>query len=280
MFALLRATGLPALLRATRSRRKLTVLCFHEPDPARFPALAAALAARYRFVTLAEVAAALDAGSFDALPPCALLMTFDDGRATNDELVPSWRRHGMRPVVFVATAVVGTAHAFWWTGLPRPELNRLKRIPDEERRAALLAAGHDPDADLAVPQALSLTQLEAMRDCADLQPHTRTHPILTMCGPEALRDEVSGSASDVRRLFGVEPIAFAYPNGDHSPQVVSAVAESGCRYAFTTREGLVSPGDQPLLLNRLFVRDDADAAEAIVVASGLPALLKRVLRRG
>jgi hypothetical protein len=80
-------------------------------------------------------------------------------------------------------------------------------------------------------------------------------------------------------MFGSEPVAFAYPNGDLSPEVVSVVAEAGCRFAFTTRPGLVEAGDDRLLLNRFFVRDDADVAELLVVASGLPALMKRVLGR-
>ena len=280
VFRLLWLTGLPWLLRSTRQKRGLTVLCLHKPEAEHFAQLAAALAKRYAFVSLADLLACLDASSFDGLPPWPLLLTFDDGEASNAELLPVFARFRIRPTLFVCTGIVGTRRGFWWSRIPERDAQRLKELPDAERVEALRAMGHDPvaDRDVDQPEALSAAQIREMASSVDFQAHTRTHPILTQCTPEQIAEEVAGCATDMCELTGFAPVAFAYPNGAHAPEVEAIVAEAGFRCAFTLDERPVTTADDPYRLGRTFVRDEAGVPELLVFASGLHGLLTRRLQ--
>ncbi len=276
---MLRASGLPLLLRLTRQRHRLTILLFHQQDPTRFEATARALQQRYSVIGMGEALSALETGSFDALPPRPLVITFDDGRASNAALVPTLRRCGIRPTIFIATDVVGTNRHFWWTALSRSELLHAQMLPEAERIAYLRRVGHDPNAEHDTAQALSLAQVAELASVADIEPHTRTHPVLTRCTAEEARKEIQGSIDDVRALTGSSPRVFAYPNGEFDDAVSGIVSACGIRYAVTTEAAYVEASSEPLRLGRIFVRDDASMSELIVFASGLHGMLRRLLHR-
>lgn len=278
-FALLRASGLPLILRRTVQRRRLTILLFHQQDPVRFEATLATLKSRYSFITMAEALQALESGTIHLLPPCPLVITFDDGRASNAALAPVLRRYNVRPTVFVTTGVVGTNRHFWWTALDAGELRHAQSLPEAERSAYLRQLGHDPLMEHPTAQALTLEQLSELSSVADIEPHTRTHPILTRCTAEEARAEIQGSIDDVSTFVGTTPHVFAYPNGDVSDEVSGIVAACGIRYAVTTEPVCVDRRSEPLRLGRIFIRDDAETSELIVFASGLHGMLKRMLRR-
>jgi peptidoglycan/xylan/chitin deacetylase (PgdA/CDA1 family) len=273
VFGALWLTGLPWALRSIQQKRGLTVLCLHKPDPAHFSKLAEALAKRYTFVSLSDLLGCIDAGSFDGLPSWPLLLTLDDGAVSNLDLVPVFRRLGIRPTLFVCTGIVGTRRGFWWSHIPESDAERLKELPDAQRVAALRAMGHDPDADLDQPEALTAQQIREMASSVDFQPHTRTHPILTQCAKGRIEEEVFGCAADLRVLTGAEPVALAYPNGAHSPDVEAIVADAGFRCAFTLDERSVTAAEDPYRFGRTFVRDEAGVPELLVLASGLHGLL-------
>lgn len=277
VFWLLRITGLPALLRVVWQRERLLILLFHQQTPERFAASAHALSRSYQFVSLTQVLDALDRQDMSVLPRRPLLITFDDGRASNAALIPVFERYAITPTVFVTTGLVGTGRHFWWSGLSRLEVARLQALSNSERLAELNRLGRAQEREYPEPEAISLEQLRALCKVADVQPHTRTHPVLTACTPEEVREEVCGSLADVERMCGTAARAFAYPNGEVSPEVLSLVAECGIDYAMTTAPGVVDTSSDPLRLGRIFVRDNASVSELIVFASGLQALLKRLI---
>ncbi|PKQ38734.1 MAG: hypothetical protein CVT59_01200 [Actinobacteria bacterium HGW-Actinobacteria-1] len=278
-FALLRASGVPLVLRHTVQRRRLTILLFHQQDPVRFESTLHALRSRYSLVGMAEALQALESGTIHLLPPCPLVITFDDGRASNAALVPVLRRYEVRPTVFVTTGVVGTNRHFWWTALDASELRHAQSLPEAERIAYLRQLGHDPLTERSTAQALTLEQLSELSSVADIEPHTRTHPVLTRCTAEEARAEIQGSIDDVTTLVGTTPRVFAYPNGDVNDTVSGIVAACGIRYAVTTEPVYVDRRSEPLRLGRIFIRDTATNSELIVFASGLHGMLKRMLRR-
>jgi peptidoglycan/xylan/chitin deacetylase (PgdA/CDA1 family) len=278
-FALLRATGAPFLARRFSQRRRLTILLFHQQTPTQFDRTVRILKRRYSIISLGRALDALDSGSLAQLPERPLVITFDDGRASNAALIPVFARHAIRPTVFIATGVVGTNRHFWWTHLPGDRVASLQALPDAERIVLLTAQELDPLREHDAPQALTFTDLEALSSVADIEPHTRTHPVLTRCTPETAREEIEGSIHDVVRLVGTQPRVFAYPNGVLDDGVAALVADSGLRYAVTTEPVLVDERSDPLRLGRIFVRDDAGASELIVFASGLHGVLKRLFRR-
>ncbi len=279
VFALIRASGAPLLTRHFTQRKRLTILLFHQQTPEQCHRTLRILKRRYSIVSLGDALDALRSGSLDSLPARPLVLTFDDGRASNAALIPVFSRHAVRPSIFVTTGLVGTNRHFWWTHLSGDEVARLQAMPDDARVSALVTRGLDPLREFDDAQALTREQLQALSKVADIEPHTRTHPILTRCAPERVSEEVGGSAADVTELVGTPPRAFAYPNGDVSDEVVALVAECGMRWALTTEPVLVDERSDPLRLGRIFVRDDAGASELIVFASGLQGALKRLLGR-
>ncbi|HUF30745.1 MAG TPA: polysaccharide deacetylase family protein [Gemmatimonadaceae bacterium] len=62
--------------------------------------------------------------------------------------------------------------------------------------------------------------------------HSRTHPHLTALPPDALADEIGGSAEHIERELGVRPAVFAYPYGSVDEAV--AEATSGFSWGLTT----------------------------------------------
>ncbi|MHB1340193.1 MAG: polysaccharide deacetylase family protein [Coriobacteriia bacterium] len=277
-FGLLRLTGIPMLLRHTMQRRRLTILLFHQQAPERFERSVRALERRYNLVPLTDALDALSSGSMSGLPIRPLAITFDDGRASNAELIPVFARHGLQPTIFITTGVVGTRRHFWWTHLTPEQVSHLQSLSDPERIAALVALGLDPDREFDQPQALTLEQLKALAAVADIQPHTRTHPVLTRCTTREICAEIEGSMADVRTMTGSDPRVFAYPNGAVSDSVVDAVSRCGIRYAVTTEPVLNRADTDPFRLGRIFVRDLAGPSELVVFASGLQGALKRVVR--
>jgi len=279
VFALLRASGAPFLFRHIFQRRRLTILLLHPQTPDRFERTARILKRRYTIISLGQALDALEAGSIESLPERPLAITFDDGRASNLTLVPMFTRYDIRPTIFVATGIVGTKLHFWWSHLEPGQAKGLTALPDAERIAALTALGLDPFHAYDEPEALSIAEIKEIGSVADIEPHTRTHPILPRCPLETAREEIAGSLADVEEFTGTRPRIFAYPNGDYSDGVVALVKECGLRYAVTTEPVLIDEHSDPLRLGRIFVRDDASTGEIIVFASGLQGTLKRLFSR-
>jgi hypothetical protein len=73
-----------------------------------------------------------------------------------------------------------------------------------------------------------------------------------------VRQEVHGSAADLAAM-GLRPRLFAYPYGEHSPAVRSAVADAGLALAFSLDPGLASPASDRYRIPRTEVlrRDHA-----------------------
>lgn len=279
VFALLRASGLPFLARHVFQRHRLTILLFHQQSPGQFDRTLRILKRRYGIIPLGRALDALEAGDLSRLPDRPLVLTFDDGRASNASLIPVLLRHGVRPTVFITTGVVGTRRHFWWTHLSPDEVTSFQSMSDDERRSALALRDLDPLREYDEPQALSSVELTALASVADFEPHTRTHPVLTRCTPEQIRVEVEGSMAEVTALVGTRPRVFAYPNGVLSDEVAALVGECGLRFAVTTESVLVDEHSDPLRLGRIFIRDGAGTSELIVFASGLQGALKRLFRR-
>ncbi len=230
------------------------------------------LARMYHPIGAAELVAALD-GSH-ALPPGAVLVTFDDGYRDFLELAyPVLQQHRIPAVLFVPTAFVDYPElTFWWDGLwqalsrtrepqvalpgvvphvlrlgaghRRPAVARtiaewLKGLPQAARRTALEALvqqlGVTPEPTRAV---LSWPELRKLQHSGvTVAAHSRTHELFDQIDGRALRDEIEGSRDDMRRELGVCPPVFAYPNGNFSESAIHALAAAGFQAAFTTVGG-------------------------------------------
>jgi peptidoglycan/xylan/chitin deacetylase (PgdA/CDA1 family) len=74
--------------------------------------------------------------------------------------------------------------------------------------------------------------------------HGVTHAILTRIEPAQALAEITESRAAVERALGRPAVAFAYPNGDASPELARAVAAAGFELAVIT-DGEPIPGCPP-----------------------------------
>jgi peptidoglycan/xylan/chitin deacetylase (PgdA/CDA1 family) len=86
----------------------------------------------------------------------------------------------------------------------------------------------------------------------EIDSHTISHADLTTLDAVQLREEVAGSRTRLRRMFGQPVRFFCYPAGRYDPQVVAAVKAAGYLGATTTDPGLARPS-RPFTLERIRV---------------------------
>lgn len=244
-----------------RFSRRLAVLMYHRVGPPRagtYPDLTVSGAA------FARQTAALERGGYRPvspteylawrlgqaeLPERAVMITFDDGYADiADHALPVLSRHGFASCVFVVTGRFGETNTW-----------------DEE-------LGSEPLRLLGLPQTM-----DAQQQGAELGGHSRTHPNLTAVPAERLREEVDGCRTDLERLTGRPPVAFAYPWGEADEREVAEVRKA-FPLAFSTAEGLNYLGTDAHMLRRTMVLP-GDSGRAVLLRARLGYSPRDVLLR-
>lgn len=266
------------------------------------------LASHCRVVSLSAVVTAIRGGH--ELPPRAVLITFDDGYRDNvDVALPLLAARGLPAAVFLATNHVGGERPFFWdvaaclfdqagngdlqlpllghrrwtdassrAAVIREFVQRLKRMPDEERALALA----DLSTALGVsmrPGALAHLHMtwedvrRGARAGLEFGSHTMRHAILPHLDAEDAKAELTGSKVRLERELGVPVVAFAYPNGDRNPHVQRLVHDAGYDVAFSSRPGPCSIRElraAPLDVRRVEVvaRDTLEVFAANLVGLG------------
>jgi peptidoglycan/xylan/chitin deacetylase (PgdA/CDA1 family) len=90
-----------------------------------------------------------------------------------------------------------------------------------------------PDAN-EIPLSLTGPMIHEMRHAGvTIGSHTRSHMCLPTEAAAAVKEELEGSKRVLEQMLGERIDHFAYPGGQFTPQVVSALAEAGYRYAYT-----------------------------------------------
>jgi len=275
VFALLRFSGLPFLLRELWQRNKVTIVGYHDLDAARADVHFAALRARYNVISLSHFLEARSGRAGDPLPRKALIITFDDGHRGNYRLASVIERHGIPVTIFVCSGIVGTHRHYWWLhAKDAREAQALKAVPDEQRVRTLLGRGHADTREYETRQSLSRDEISAMKSIVDFQSHTVFHPILPACSRETARAEIAGSKETLESEHALQIYALAYPNGDYSDREVRLLEEAAYVCGVTMDAGVNDAHTDPFRLRRVALPDDAGINEVIVKASGLWALLK------
>ncbi|GMV45425.1 MAG: polysaccharide deacetylase [Pseudomonadota bacterium] len=214
---------------------RVPVLMYHRVDPAADdPALCVAprrFAAQMRWLADHGYRPCSHAAFRDwylglaALPPHAVLLTFDDGYAgLHEHVLPVLAARGWPAAVFLVSALIG-AHDRW-------------------------AAGADTRGG---PRALlARAQIDEMaRHGFDFQSHSRTHSDLTTLDAARLHEQVAGSRRELEDLLGRAVDGFAYPYGRCDEAARAAVAQAGYRIAYSVRSGFNRPGGDALAVRRL-----------------------------
>lgn len=271
VFLLLRLSGIPLLLRLAVQRYFVTILCYHDPSADVFERHIELLRRRYNIVSLQDCLVWQQTHA-KTLPRRALVITLDDGHKNNIFLAEALQRYSVPATIFLCSAIVGTRRHFWWTAAPQRDVARLKAMSDGDRVFELRKLGWDEAREYSDRQALSDDEVRQLLTVADIQSHSRFHPILPRCNSARAADEIRNSKAELQFRFGRSIDVFAYPNGDFSKRDIGLVREAGYGCAVTIEGGYNGRGRDPFRLRRLRMSDDAGDHELIVKASGLWAL--------
>ncbi len=277
---LLRFSGLPWLIRHTVARRNVTIILYHDPSPEVFEAHMEYLSRRYHFVGMNDLADAIESGDWSRLPRRSLVVTFDDGHRNNYRLLPIFRRYGVRPTIYLVSRVIGTDRHYWFQhdGVHSWSLMRLTNA----RRLRALEEQFDFTPTREYPgdrHALSIAEIEEMKDAVDFQPHTCFHPVLPSCEEDESRREIIESKNDLDKLLGRPCRSFSYPNGDYGEREIRIAREAGFACARTIDVGWNGPGCDPFRLRITGVTDDASINILASQLSGVT-MYFRYRRRG
>lgn len=101
--------------------------------------------------------------------------------------------------------------------------------------AALETVGHIEDKEFPDLHAMDWEMVSALdRSGMIIGSHTQTHALLSIEKPNLVVNQLTGSARTLELKLGKPVAHFAYPDGRFNPEVVSAVARAGYRWAYTT----------------------------------------------
>jgi peptidoglycan/xylan/chitin deacetylase (PgdA/CDA1 family) len=190
---------------------------------------------------------------------------------------PVLKKHGAKAVIFLTTGLVGTNKRFWFDTVYRLILQNhhnqtfLEMLKTIFMRENLSFPAETTDAKDFAKAALGemkriegktllnqVQQLEGMfsglkeertllhelevremqKAGVEFQSHGKRHLILTRLSKEDAREEMVQSKRDLElSITAREPLAFAFPNGDYSDDLVEAVRQSGYDFAVTTEAG-------------------------------------------
>lgn len=205
---------------------QVPILMYHKP-PADFDAQIAALKNKgYNTIHMKDLADYFAGRS--QLPNKPAVVTFDDGFAVQQDVMPILQKYGIKTTLYL---IEGGDLSHYCIGL--------KRIDGEQCGDAYLK----PD---NVKQMLQSGLIE-------VGAHTVDHPNLAGMTPSDQMFQIFTSKSYLEQTFGNPVTTFAYPYGTYNSTSVELVGKAGFLTAVTTAPGIAQNPQQPFLLHR--VRD-------------------------
>lgn len=162
------------------------------------------------------------------LPARAVVITFDDGlKSVSRYAWPVLHQYGMKATAFIISS-------------------RIKRHPQKWAPKSL--------------QFMSVSELEEIKDVFDFQSHTHflhrvdgyRRPILLSRSYHNILFDFEHSRRALAQ-FNSHVLYLSYPFGGYNATAVKAAGDAGFHLAVTTVKGKVKPGDNPMLLKRLYI---------------------------
>jgi peptidoglycan/xylan/chitin deacetylase (PgdA/CDA1 family) len=257
--ALYRA-GIARLLARHRTRGALTVVMFHRVLPVADPRSASAdpdytmalgvfesfldfLRRTYRPVSLKMLEDAAAGGP--ALPPRALLITFDDGwNDTACHAAPALAARAMPATVFVTSGALECDWMLWRDAAAIAARAGLLSPPDgfasceawletlpASRRDGILQSALESAPSLC-PLMMDKTELAALARSMSVGAHGVTHTPLTQAAQP--RAEFEDGKAALEAVTGQAVSSFAFPHGRYDPPLLAQGFAAGYRFLFTS----------------------------------------------
>ena len=206
-----------------------------------------------------------------ALPPRAVLVTFDDGyRAVLDLALPILERYKVPAVVFGCSGPIVYGTHFWfdsvYTSAGEHAVLKGRNAPAGEWTAFVEAnRSHASPSDRHRPLTVDELRRLAANPLIEVGGHTVTHPTLALMPRDVQEREVGGCRRELAQLVGSPIDAFAYPYGastvDYSVDTVSIVRRAGFGLGFTTQQGFAALDCPAYEIPRFVMLDSVDEVE-------------------
>jgi peptidoglycan/xylan/chitin deacetylase (PgdA/CDA1 family) len=257
-------SGLLWLIGRLRNRSVLTVLMFHRvlaSDDPRFAGahptytitdheFAVCLQLMQRYFTVVSLAQVEAVATGSALPPCPVLITFDDGWSDNLQYgLPLLRRERLPAVVFVATAAIGRHEGFWQEEIvdqvlrdargskaealaqAQRTIEQLRTQPPAQRAEAL--SRNTPPGTLPRRMLTGNEIMELAAHGVAIGGHGHTHEPLTEVTDAAAELAACHASLEALGVVDGRP-AFSFPHGRFSRALLDALHERGFGLCFTS----------------------------------------------
>lgn len=257
-------------------KNKTTIIYYHDIEAALFDKHLSYLKRKYNIVSLEDYVKK----RIDKSINHRLIITFDDGHINNSELLYILEKHQVPCTIFLVSEVMNTHKHFWfkWHKLDSDAKNKLKKIPNPQRLEVLKSDyAFDENLEHAVPQALNLTQIQAMQPWVSFQSHTHSHPCLNRCTDAESFFEIEHSKRQIEELTKQEVFALAYPNGDFETKDTENAKRAGYQCVLTAQGFFNSKEFDTFELKRLSVNDFSSVKELALRTSGVYKWIKKVV---
>lgn len=279
VYKILRWSGVAWLWREVVQRRKVTFLLFHDMEADDAERNFAYLKRHYNIISLNDYLETVNNNR--KLPSNAIVITFDDGHASNYVLLPVIKKMEIPVTIFLCSSIVGTQRHFWFRHCEemKPRVELFKKMTNEQRLNELDAYGFVQQQEYADTQALQKEQIDEMKPWVNFQSHTCFHPILPQFDDATAEKEIAESKNQLESSFGLTINSISYPNGDYSTRDIQLAKEAGYKCGVTVDSGYNDINTDLFRLKRFSVNDAKSTAELMVKASGCYALLKHRLHK-
>ena len=276
----LRFAMIPFFVREVYARHKVTIINYHDPSPELFAKHMEFYVRHYSIISMDQLINSLTGDDWWTLPAKSMVITLDDGHSGNARLFSIIRHYRIPVVLYATSGLINTRRRFWFRipGLEGCNLTFLKSIDDDARRKILKKDyGHTDDRKYEDRTVLSRNEVTEFLEIGGvLGSHTLTHPILTMCKEKTVRFELRESKKVLERDYGISIKHFAYPGGSWDGQIATMVEHAGFMSARTIDPGWGTTKSKPFALPNFGISDNARINKAVVQASGVWEMLKRL----
>jgi peptidoglycan/xylan/chitin deacetylase (PgdA/CDA1 family) len=216
------------------------------------------------------------------LPSNTLIITFDDGWASNYHLLPILRKHMVMITVFLSAGLIDTNRKLWSTvirDIDPIKNEKLKNIPNKEKNRILQEEFEFTILnEFRERTILNSEEIHEMLPWTEFQSHGMYHSVLTQCTDEELRNELSESKKLIEMITKKPVFAIAYPYNRVGERERLAAIKTGYTIGRSGKGKLNDLSQDPLILRSIPLKRETDLADLKLILS--KARLRTILKPG
>ena len=242
----------------------LTILLYHIIEPELFEKHLTYLKEKYSILTLNSLI-----NQKEPYPQNPLIITFDDGWASNHELIPILEKHEIKVTIFLTAALIDTNRKVWNIVIrdKNPKRNEeLKQIPNKEKNKILREEfGYNIEDEFPERTMLTSKEIHEMQSWVDFQSHSMNHSVLTKCDNEELQYELEESKQRIESITGKPVFAIAYPYNKVTERERTIATNTGYLIGRTGTGTLNKPSQDLMMLRSIPINRNTSLSQLKII---------------